>query len=181
MYVNNLVGQSGSLLTHTFSSAASLFLFFLMFMEDLDFFMYDNLYNMCMLSCDILAVYFYLFIQYIFVCLSVNLLNLPLFVVIKALQGLCCVMLMLCIRHKMNFLYRYLATLRQILETSIGTSTVRKKTIKVFRPLNEEEELVSQLQKLNRLRNLMVNLRMCSTKVIIVRSHFSVGRPRFHG
>ena len=50
----------------------------------------------------------------------------------------------------------------------------QKKTIKVFRPLKEEEELVSQLQKLNRLRNLMVSLRTCSTKVIIVRSHFSV-------
>ena len=47
-----------SLLTHTFSSAASLFSFFLMFMEDLDLFMYDNLYNMCMLICDISAVYF---------------------------------------------------------------------------------------------------------------------------
>ena len=53
----------------------------------------------------------------------------------------------------------------------------KKKTIKVFRPLKEEEELVSQLQKLNRLRNLMISLRMCSTKVIILRSHFSVGRP----
>ena len=53
----------------------------------------------------------------------------------------------------------------------------KKKTIKVFRPLKEEEELVSQLQKLNRLRNLMVSLRMCSTKVIILRSHSSVGRP----
>ena len=41
--------------------------------------------------------------------------------------------------------------LRQLLETSIGTSIVRKKTIKVFRLL-KEEELVSQLQKLNRLR-----------------------------
>ena len=40
---------------------------------------------------------------------------------------------------------------RQILETSIGTSIVRKKTVKVFRPLKEEEELVSQIQKLNRL------------------------------
>ena len=47
-------------------------------------------------------------------------------------------------------------TLRQILETSVATSIVRKKTIKVFCPLKEEEELVSQLQKLNRLRNLMV-------------------------
>ena len=37
----------------------------------------------------------------------------------------------------------------------------KKKTIKVFRPLKEEEELVSQLQKLNRLRNLMVSLRTC--------------------
>ena len=55
----------------------------------------------------------------------------------------------------------------------------QKKTIKVFRPLKEEEELVSQLQKLNRLRNLMVSLRMCSTKVIIARSHFSVGRAPF--
>ena len=53
----------------------------------------------------------------------------------------------------------------------------QKKTIKVFRPLNGEEELVSQLQKLNRLRNLMVSLRVCSTKVIILRSHFSIGRP----
>ena len=65
----------------------------------------------------------------------------------------------------------------KILETSIGTSIVRKKTIKVFRPLKEEEELVSQLQKLNRLRNLMVSLRKCSTQMVIVRSHFSVGRP----
>ena len=66
-------------------------------------------------------------------------------------------------------------TLRQI-ETFISTSIVRKKTIKVFRPL-KEEELVSQLQKLNRLRNLMVSLQMCSTKMIVVRSHFSVGWP----
>ena len=43
---------------------------------------------------------------------------------------------------------------RQILETSI----------KVFRSLKEEEELVLQIQKLNRLRNLMVSLRMCSTE-----------------
>ena len=48
----------------------------------------------------------------------------------------------------------------------------QKKTIKVFCPLKEEEKLVSQLQKLNRLRNLMVSLRMCSTKVIILRSQF---------
>ena len=68
----------------------------------------------------------------------------------------------------------------KILETSIGTSIVRKKTIKVFRLLKEEEELVSQLQKLNRLRNLMVSLWMCSTKIIIMSSHFSVGQP-FHG
>ena len=52
----------------------------------------------------------------------------------------------------------------------------KKKTIKAFHPLKEEEELVSQLQKLNRLRNLMVSLRTCSAKMIIVRSHFSVGR-----
>ena len=52
-----------------------------------------------------------------------------------------------------------------------------KKIIKVFRPLKEEEELVSQLQKLNGLRNLMVSLRTCSTKMIVMRSHFSVGRP----
>ena len=39
------------------------------------------------------------------------------------------------------------------------------------------EELVSRLQKLNRLRNLMVSLRMCSPGVITVRSHCSVGRP----
>ena len=58
-----------------------------------------------------------------------------------------------------------------------GTSIVRKKTIKIFLPLKKEEELVSQLQKLNRLRNLMVSLRMCLTKMIIVRSHSSVGRP----
>ena len=44
-------------------------------------------------------------------------------------------------------------------------------------PLKEEQKLVSQLQKLNRLRNLMVSLRRCSTKVIILKSHFSVGRP----
>ena len=55
--------------------------------------------------------------------------------------------------------------------------TGSKKTIEVFRPLKGEEKLVSQLQKLNMLRNLMVNLRTCSTKMIIVRSHFSVGRP----
>ena len=66
-------------------------------------------------------------------------------------------------------------TVRQILETSVSTSIVRKKTIKVLRPLKQEEELVTQLQKLNRLRNLMISLRMCSTKMIIVRSHFSVG------
>ena len=57
----------------------------------------------------------------------------------------------------------------------IGTSIVRKKTIKVFRPLKEEEELVLQIPKLNRLRDLMVSLRMCSTKMIIFRSHFSEG------
>ena len=49
--------------------------------------------------------------------------------------------------------------------------------IKVFRPLKEEEELVSLLQKLNNLRNLMVSLQTCSTKMIKVRSYFSVGRP----
>ena len=53
----------------------------------------------------------------------------------------------------------------------------KAKTIKVFRPLKEEEELVSQLQKLNRLRNLMVSSWTCSTKMIIVRPNFSVGRP----
>ena len=47
---------------------------------------------------------------------------------------------------------------------------------KVFRHLKEEEELESQLQKLIRLRNLMVSLRTCSTNMTIVRSHFSVGR-----
>ena len=50
--------QSDSLMTYTFSSAASHFCSFLMFMEDLDLFMYDNLCNMCMLICDISAVYF---------------------------------------------------------------------------------------------------------------------------
>ena len=55
-------------------------------------------------------------------------------------------------------------------------SQEKKKIIKIFRPLKEEEELVSQLPKLNRLRNLMVSLRRCSTKVIIVGSHFSVSR-----
>ena len=38
-----------------------------------------------------------------------------------------------------------LATLRQIFETFNGTSIVRKKTIKVFRHLKEENELASQL------------------------------------
>ena len=53
----------------------------------------------------------------------------------------------------------------------------QKKDNQGIPPLKKEEELVSRLQKLNRLRNLMVSLRMCSTKVITVRSHFSVGRP----
>ena len=53
----------------------------------------------------------------------------------------------------------------------------QKKDNQGIPPLKEEEELVSMLQKLNRLRNLMVSLRMCLTKVITVRSHFSVGRP----
>ena len=79
--------------------------------------------------------------------------------------------------YVIDVLVTWSATLRQILETFIGTSIVRKKTINVFRPLKEEEELVSQLQKLNRLKILMVSLRMCSTKAIIVRSHFSVCRP----
>ena len=42
----------------------------------------------------------------------------------------------------------------------------QKKTIKVFHPLNEEEELVLQIQKLN----LMVSLRMRSSEMNIVRS-----------
>ena len=37
----------------------------------------------------------------------------------------------------------------------------KKKIIKVFRPLKEEEKLALQLQKLNRLSNLMVILRTC--------------------
>ena len=41
----------------------------------------------------------------------------------------------------------------------------------------KKKKLVSQLQKLYRLRNLMVSLRTCSTKMIIVRSHFSVDLP----
>ena len=40
-------------------------------------------------------------------------------------------------------LITWLVTLRQILETSIGTLIVGKKTIKVFHPLKEDEELVS--------------------------------------
>ena len=60
---------------------------------------------------------------------------------------------------------------------SIGTSIVTKNTINVFRPSKEEDELVLQIQKLNRLRNLMVCLRLFSTEMNIVRSHFSVGRP----
>ena len=91
-------GQSDSLLTHTFSSAATLFSFFLMFMEDLDLFMYDNLYNMCMLICDVSAVYFCMlicdFIESTIVCRN------------KSPTGL-----MLChvshIRGKIIFLYLY--------------------------------------------------------------------------
>ena len=45
----------------------------------------------------------------------------------------------------------------QILEICIGTSIVRTKTLKVYRPLKEEEELALQIQKLNRLFNLIVN------------------------
>ena len=36
-----------------------------------------------------------------------------------------------------------------------------------------------QMQKMNRLRNLMVSLQTWSTKMIIVRSHVSVGLPLF--
>ena len=53
----------------------------------------------------------------------------------------------------------------------------QKKDNQGIPPLKEEEGLVSHLQKLNRGRNLMVCLRTCSTKMIIVRSHFSVDRP----
>ena len=92
--------QSDSLLTYTFSSAASLFLFFLMFMEDLELFMFENLYNMCMFIRDILAVYFCMlicdFVESTIVCRN------------KSHTGL-----MLChvshIRRKVNFLYLYLS------------------------------------------------------------------------
>ena len=70
--------------------------------------------------------------------------------------------------------------LGQILETSVGAAIVRKKDNQGIPSLKKEEELVlnCSYRKLNKLRNLMVSLRMCSTRMIIVRSHFSVGRPR---
>ena len=77
-----------------------------MFMEDLDLFMYDNLYNMCMLSCDISAVYFRMlicdFVESTIVCRN------------KSPVGL-----MLChvshIRRKINFLYLYLYVSKSLL------------------------------------------------------------------
>ena len=57
-------------------------------MEDRDLFMYDNLYNMCMLICDISVVY---------VCMLIcDFVESTIVVVIKALQGLCCVMFNIC-------------------------------------------------------------------------------------
>ena len=69
-----------------------------MFMEDLDLFLYDNLYDMCMLICDISAVYFCMlncdFVESTIVCRN------------KSPTGL-----MLChvshIRRKINFLYLF--------------------------------------------------------------------------
>ena len=92
--------QSDILLTHTFIFAASLFLFFFnVHGKSLIFFMYENLYNMCMLTCDILAVYFCVLICD-FVDSTIVRRN-------KSPTGL-----MLChishIRRKINFLYLYL-------------------------------------------------------------------------
>ena len=67
--------------------------------------------------------------------------------------------------------------MRREIKDIFETSIIRKKKIKVFHPLKEEEELVLHIQTLNRLRNLMVRLRMCSTKINIVKSYFSVGWP----
>ena len=74
-------------------------------MEDLDLFMYDNLYNMCILICDISAVYFCMlicdFIESTIVCRN------------KSPTGL-----MLChvshIRRKINFLYLYYGLILRI-------------------------------------------------------------------
>ena len=86
------------------------FLFFLMFMEDLDLFMYDNLYNMCMLIYDISAVYFCMlicdFIESTIVCRN------------KSPTGL-----MLChvshIRRKINFLYLFFFLYKIILSCQL--------------------------------------------------------------
>ena len=65
--------------------------------------------------------------------------------------------------------------LRQTPETSVGTSTVRKKTPKVFHPWKGRMErvLLSRISK--RQSNSMVSLRMCSRKMNTPRSHFWIG------
>ena len=78
--------------------------------------------------------------------------------------------------RKQHDLYanNFVGDVKQILETSIGTSIVRKKDNQGIPPLKKEEELASQLQKLNRLRNLS-QFTDVFNKMIIVRFHFSVG------
>ena len=65
--------------------------------------------------------------------------------------------------------------LRQIPETSIGTSIVRKKTPKVFHPWKGRMEMVLLSRISKRQRNSMVSLRMCSVKMITPRSRFWIG------
>ena len=66
---------------------------------------------------------------------------------------------------------------KQILETSIGTSIVRKKDSQGIPPLKRRGGTGITASEIEQAENLMVSLRTCSTKIIIVRSHSSVGRP----
>ena len=53
----------------------------------------------------------------------------------------------------------------------------KKKDNQGIPPLKRRGGTGITASEIDRLRNLMVSLRMCSTKVIILRSHFSEGRP----
>ena len=68
--------------------------------------------------------------------------------------------------------------LRQIPATSIGTSIVRKKTIKVFLPLKKRGGAgitPSETEQAEEFNGQLMDV--CLTKMIIVRSHSSEGRP----
>ena len=69
----------------------------------------------------------------------------------------------------------WLVMLRQIPETSISTSVVRKKTPKVFHPWKGRMERVFLSRTSKRQRNSMLSLRMCSIKMSTHRSRFWVG------